>query len=207
MTEVENTIPRIFSPEIDYKSKTISHGKTIFNKRFQKTGGTTVNITSSTSSATEFEIPTDVINLSKSRLSYTLTPKASEANLSNAIFSDTIPEIRSIEFYDSSGVFLVKIEDVNKYLKGVLRHETPLDEMLANDIPFSGIAGGQTSGGIWEGLHQIELFGNKIPESAGTSTPYKEPSPAYYIGGNYANATKAARAQDSATPIIHRNFP
>jgi len=238
MTEVTaENMSKIIAPEVDYKPALISNGTYIYSKIYQQTGGDTLTLNTSTGQTSVFELPPDVYNLAKSRLNYKLTPTASGANLQNAIFSDTIPEIKSIEFHDGAQAFPVRIEDVNKYLKTILRHETKLEEMLTNDVPFSGVDGVQTSGGVWEGLHQIEhnensvalnvvagadaaaivadlnnnLLISKVRNDVIPGSPdvaeYKDNSAAYYVGANYADANKKRRLANSATPIITRNFP
>lgn len=197
----------VIARELDNTQFTIENGSYQFSKIIQQTGGQTFTI-SGGGTESIFDLPPKLYNLPKCVLSYTMTPTAAVGAV-NYIPSGTLSEIRSIQLYTRSGMFLCDIQDVNNYLETVLRRETKRDEMLNNDVPASG-------SGYWEGLHvpkvsplllqdtanaanatTLQFFNTLVPPLGAVQVD-KLTSPAYYTAGT---------AQNSATPVITRKFP
>ena len=84
----------IIAPELDFASKKVSHGTYILNKIVQQSGLETVVLSNASFATSIFEIPPDVINLSKSILSFVLTPSAPGNGNSNWLAVDGVPAIR-----------------------------------------------------------------------------------------------------------------
>lgn len=197
----------LVSNELDYKKYVSSHPSYTMSKVLPQNGIQTVTMTTAGGEETIFELPPKVYNLSKSILSFTLTPAigvpAVAETVLNKIFADTIGAIRQIQLYTRTGLFLVDLNYANNYTNAVSRHETPIDEVLQNDKPLNGY-------GFWEGLSCSNYAGRQnaaegiIRPAAGAGdngtagaglTDYLEPK--YVVVGTDA----------SANPVINYKVP
>jgi hypothetical protein len=202
----------VIARELDYSKKDFSHASYQYSKFTQQSGGQTVTISGSGGQESIFELPPKVYNFSKFIMSYVATPTGVAAKL-NAYFTDCIPEIRQIQLYTRSGLFLADIQFADNYTKSILKHEIKLEDMLTHDIPVNDNAVGHVT--CWEGLHGMQLnISNAaqagvptytyqiIPEMsvAGGAAPMirSSKSPAYVVTSGTAN---------TATPKVTRKFP
>jgi hypothetical protein len=197
----------VIARELDYSKKDFSHASYQYSKFTQQSGGQTVTISGSGGQESIFELPPKVYNFSKFIMSYVATPTAGAAF--NVYFSDCIPEIRQIQLYTRSGLFLADIQFSDNYTKSILRHETKLEEMLSNEVPIN--AGATANIGMWEGLHQMQVnisnvasagvptYGLQLAPELGSTTGLirNTNTSAYFVGG----------ATGSATPVVTRKFP
>lgn len=146
--------------ELDYEKVFNSYGSYQYHITYQRTGNPDVAGPVTTGgTTTTFDFTPSVVNHAQSFLSYTLTPPAAVANTQRCFNVDTLSEIRSIRLSTRSGLDLVNIENFNKYLHMVLRHETKIEELLTNNKTVHD--------GMWEGLYSSQ---NTIALTSGAIT-------------------------------------
>lgn len=120
--------------QLDYKQTSMIHPEYKFSKIYQQTGSQTVTVSTAGNAESVFEIPVQAMNLSKSVLSFTLTPAAAGgANTYNYTFMDCAAPISQIQLYTQGGTYIVDINKANDYTKVVWKPETKLQDFL--DMP------------------------------------------------------------------------
>lgn len=112
----------MYSGELLYKPIPIVHPTYEYTKIYPQTNVSTLSVTNG-GDETIFEIPSKVFNLSKSVLSFTMTPIAANT-LKTQIFAEGTPHLRSIQLYNRAGLFLCNINSLNKYMGSVTRYIT-----------------------------------------------------------------------------------
>ena len=176
------------------------HGTYDYALLLQQTGGQALAGITNGGNQSIMEFPPGVYNLAKTFLRYTVNPVAPGAGNYNFVFTDTCSEIQQLYLYTRTNTQLVQLPNANTYVNAVLRHETPLKEVLTNDIY-------QFDGNTWQGLQNLisgittggalSYYNPLIPSLGGTSTVNSPLTPAYYAqGGN-----------NGADPSINRFFP
>ena len=173
-----------------YKSVQVAHGTHVLSRTVQQSGSTTQALDVSGGGTSVFEIaPGSVINLSKSVLSFRLTPTAGGANLYNKMFVTGAPMIRSIQLTTREGLHLCDLQDANKFLSAVVLPSISYGELLESEAP-SGTANSSVPS-IGYG-HNTSLVGPQAPrDDVGTTL----------IGTGIRNICHGP-AVDQASPVI-----
>lgn len=148
----------VVSQSITYKPQQVFQPKYQLSQLTPQTGSTTITLTPSGRPETIFEIPSRVINLSKSILTFDVTP-ASEGTKARYMYADNIPFISSISLYTRNGVFLCDITSVEKYSNTIFRRHNRPEDVLTWDEPLAGTGLGDSSG-FYEGLIIKSLLNN-----------------------------------------------
>jgi hypothetical protein len=219
---VTSTGNDVIFPEVEYAKYNTSHGSYQLTQIIQQTGGQTINggLTLNGGQETIFELPPKVYNFAQSILRYKITPTAGGASNYNNVWNDCVPELRIVQLYTRSGLYLCDIQDMNNYTNCILRSTTKLEEMLSNDVANPASSAGNGSPATWEGLQQCsqamttgltgedtgdavsELLDPFIPQLCVASTSVvtidKLTTP------NYTNQSGGTNA---ATPVYTRQFP
>eukprot|EP00732_Lithocolla_globosa_P000407 Lithocolla_globosa_v1_NODE_121_length_6109_cov_174.362075.p3 type:complete len:177 gc:universal NODE_121_length_6109_cov_174.362075:3686-3156(-) len=134
----------VVSQALDYQIKSVEHPTYQLSKVTQQNGGTGVTITPASGQESIFELPPKVMNLSESILSFTAT--YAELNGKYTwVYTEGIPLIRQIQLYTRTGVHLVDINDLNKYMKCTMRMSHKVEDVITWDKVGS-------SSGYFEGL-------------------------------------------------------
>lgn len=187
----------IVSEELDFKSLSISHGTYQLSKVTPQSGLSTVNITTSGGQESIFEFSPRVYNLGRSILSFTATPNASGASQYNWFHCDGLSMIRQIQLYTRTGVYMVDIQDLNKYMKMTMRMSHKIKDVITWDKA-------DDADGYFEGLRcnntdEVQITASALggrPTTAGlANTSMLEPS--YTFVG----------AVNTATPVINFQVP
>lgn len=124
--------------EIDYTRKIVEHGSYEWTKILPITGGQTVALSDTSTAETMFEIPTKMINLARSHLTFDVGFQAPGANVANMLHADGIPCIDRLSLYTRSGVYLCDINNYNYFSKMTTKYTTSMDDFLQRDIAFAG---------------------------------------------------------------------
>lgn len=125
------------SDALDYKSSSSVQPTYQFLQVFQQSGLTTSNTTAGTEML--FEIPTKVVNLSKSELVFTATPTAAAATYYNRLFTSMVPWFNQVQLYTRGGLYLADIRYSNFANTITNKACTSLDEELTNDLTSGGL--------------------------------------------------------------------
>eukprot|EP00732_Lithocolla_globosa_P002892 Lithocolla_globosa_v1_NODE_2056_length_2188_cov_186.682607.p1 type:complete len:447 gc:universal NODE_2056_length_2188_cov_186.682607:1671-331(-) len=179
---------------LDYQIRNVDHPTYQLSKVTPQTGSQTETITASGGQETIFELPPKVMNLSESILSFTATPLApGDAARYNWLHIDGISLINQIQLYTRTGVHLVDINDLNKYMKMTMRMSHRIDDKMTWDKASDG-------SGYFEGLKvnnsaTVTTATATRPTSNSCKTLITEPSYLAVGGGN------------TATPVISYKVP
>lgn len=173
------------STELDYKKGSYSHPSYRLQKIMQQTGSQDVPLTTGGGQVSVFELPTQVYNLSKSSLYFTMTPSApgqmaGPLDLYNYIFKDCVAPISRLSLYTRGGMYLCDIPYLANYTKVVNKAETPLTEYLDYN------QGHALNDGTTQFLHKNNSLANctatsllepyaKRPDSSACDIHYTEP--------------------------------
>ena len=175
----------ITSEELNRNSFAIKHGTYEYTKVVPNTGSQSTTITTSGGQEVIFELSSKVYNFNKSILSFTLTPALTSAKY-NWMFADSLCMLRQVQLYTRTGLYLVDIQDANRYTNMTLRHETRSEELFTCD---NGADGSLT----WEGIRKCNRLAsaNYRADGTGSQTNYLEPL-YFHIGGS-----------GTATPVVN----
>jgi len=123
---------------MSYRYKKYSPTNGIFNVTCDATGGR----------ESIWQLPDEVLNLSKSRLEFNLRIPANNIDQRwTYTFKDVISPIRQIQLYTDSGIILCDIQYFNNYTKVARKPFTSLDEFLTYPIFNGSYVNGQYTGG------------------------------------------------------------
>jgi hypothetical protein len=104
------------SPELDYSPVVSNHSTTVYRSVAPQGSNSVTTSITSTVGPTEFVIPPSVMNLSKSRLNFTITVPAQGANNIAHINANLLTAISRITLYDSAtNALWCDISNVNQY--------------------------------------------------------------------------------------------
>ena len=101
-----------FAPQIDYSKKTLLNPSYRISKVVPLTGMNPILAISSTTNA-QFEIQTNVINLSRSRLCFDIQIPAGGANNFTWIQADPLSLFDRIQLYTRGGIALLDLQGIN----------------------------------------------------------------------------------------------
>lgn len=137
-------------------------------KLTQQSGGNSVTLSTSGGEQSVFEIPTNVVNLSRSFLNYTISTTAAGAgDFGNIFYNGTPGCIRDIELVTQSGERLVNIPNVTKYCQVVSLTDTPVSVLQSGSDESTLAPSNATSAGV--------VRGYKVSVSIGTATAHVNP--------------------------------
>ena len=122
----------IVSQSLDYSSKTFNHPIPLYVKVTPQSGTTapTLSLTS-VGSLSEFQVPSKVVNLSKSYLSFDISFAGGGANLFTMLQGNLATVINRIVLSTvGSNVILADISNVGNYVEAVGAHSTKLEDIL-----------------------------------------------------------------------------
>lgn len=145
------------SDKLDYKSMDYAHPTYRFNRILPQSGSQNVTITTAGGQESVFEIPVSAFNLAQSELSYDFSIPALATKYIYRM-KDVQSEIRQIQLYTRSGVYLGDLNNADKYTKIVMKTDTELEEFLTYDKQQSATTVA-TSLGVSSCLHPPVLSG------------------------------------------------
>src|SRR5690625_3810329 len=131
----------IYSREVDFKKHDYKHPTYKFSKITPYSGVVSGNATLTDGMVdTQFEIPVQVFNLSKSILAFDID-LAATADTAHWLRTDCLSPIYQIQLYTRAGTRLCDIENLDTYTQVVTKAETPHGEYM--DYPtITGTGGG-----------------------------------------------------------------
>lgn len=182
----------VIDHSLDYSKYAYTHGSYQLTKIMQQTGGQTSSLTATGGQDSIFEIPAKVFNLARSNLSFTLTPTAAGGTSYNWLYADGLTMIRQLQLYTRTGIYLVDINDVDRYTNMVMRRENKLEDVLTWD-KIDGVFSGLSPSNVIADAN-IRPNSTAVPGTAGFSggkTNYLEPL--YMVVGT----------SNTATPLIN----
>ena len=131
MAQVDSGL--VVAQELDYKKIEASHPSYELSRVLPMSGSQSVTISATSQIETMMELPAKVMNLSKSSLSFLLTPPVGIAGVVNWAAADTMAAISTIELFTRSGVYLAQLNNVQNYVKIVRKAETPFQDFECMD--------------------------------------------------------------------------
>jgi hypothetical protein len=184
----------IVAPELDYKPVDVSHGTYQFSKSTPQVSLDAVDsISTAGGEETIFELPSKVMNLGKSILSFQANPTV--VTTYKWMHADSIAFIRQLQLYTKEGLYLCDIQDFNMYMKCINRKSNRISDVQTFDKPAA--AGDGYFGGIFCGNSAAQQdLASQRPDRTPCKTSFIEP--AYCIGGG---------ADGTATPVINIQIP
>ncbi len=189
----------VVTNELDYKKETISHASYQLTKILPQSQITTIT----NGAEAIFEISPKVFNPAQSELQMSVTfPVVATDNAINVVFTDTVSEIRQIQLYTRTGLFLADVMYANNYVKAVSRYETPYYETMTNDRLVGGATAPPQQ---WEGLFACGATATVRPTEA--STANGSPAEAY-LETNYVTESATGGTAGAGNAItIKYAFP
>lgn len=132
------------SVELDYKKETFIAPDYRLSKLLPQSGGQTVAITTTGGQETIFELPQKAFNLSRSHITFIVTPIAGAQF--TWMFTDCFTPFRQLQLYTRSGIYLCDLNEVSNYTKVVWKPETKIEDFLeydyvGNNTVYPGRAG------------------------------------------------------------------
>jgi len=91
-----------------------------------------VNVTATSTELLEWKLPTQVYNLARSYIAYSLAMPALASNF-NVTFEDTFDIAQSATFGSAGGVDIVNIQHLQNYVKIARKIDTPIEDFMGND--------------------------------------------------------------------------
>lgn len=96
-------------------------------------GVSSVTQTTSGGHIVDFDLPSEVINLSRTSISFDYTPAAAGANgRYNWVYVSTLSLLREVHLMTRSGIFVASLKNANKFLNLVRPLTIPLTDVLSN---------------------------------------------------------------------------
>ena len=184
--------------QLDYKSETVIYPSYRYLRQFPQsgTGATGFNVTTNGGNVSIFEIPSKVMNLAKSYLSFLVTPTALGAGNYNYLYADCLSFVRQIELRTKSGIELCRLEYVNNFTKLIWKPETAYQKYKSFPI-FTNWNGGV--GGLGQMFCPVNFDNTgpigRRPNNGSVSVFFTEPL-YQFTGGD-----------DTATPVLNIRFP
>ena len=181
----ENSFP---NPQNDYSVKRqdiIPHYN--FSRILQQTGGQILTIDTSNPESI-FELPTKVMNLSRSVLKFTATPTTAGGGNSNWMFQDCVAGIRQMQLYTRGNKYLCDINNIDHYTKMVLKSDVKKSD--AKEIDIAGATNNTLYGAVAGALTTYRYDGAEANTSVNRPV-YVTPSPAL----------------NTASPVLNMELP
>lgn len=110
------------SPELDFKQHVANASNYKYIKRLQQQGGESVTLQLTSSSTSLFELPADVLNLSRSRLTFSMLIPTPGAAVRATKMRLDYPPIRALHLKTATGKQLVEIPNFPEYWMMVKDH-------------------------------------------------------------------------------------
>ena len=134
----------VSSNQINYKTVEFAHPKYRFLQLFPQSGSQTQTQTGSGGQTTTIELPIGCYNLSKSIISFTVTPpQPSDGAKANFMIKDAVTAFRRVVLKNRAGQFICDLSEAQNYTNIVNKAETKLEDMLSYDIWANGRGQGQ----------------------------------------------------------------
>ena len=127
-------IPQTKSDVISYSKSSTIQPSYQFLPIFQETGTQTMTINTTAGQYSLFEIPVEVVNLSRTELCFTVTPGASGAGNYNRQYLNTIPYFTQVQLLSRKGQEMVSINNADRVNAIMKRACVSLEEMLESDV-------------------------------------------------------------------------
>lgn len=170
----------IVSQSLDFEKNKVYNSKYHLTQVSQETGNTFVTLTPSSNPVSKFIIPPNVVNFSKSILTFDVDPQLENTD-ALSMYADNVPFIRSMSLYVSGGAELMEINDVHKWTNIIFRRRNRPEVVSTWDDPEPGPSTGDgatntnavsKSNGFYEGLiHKNIMYSSSTSTSTSTSTP------------------------------------
>lgn len=116
-----------------YSDGICSHPQYKLSRLVPLSGAQTLTITPSATQEVLFELPTNVMNLSKSFLSFQALVQAPAAGLFTWIFDNTMPFVSQVQLMTRGGMYLCDINNLQNYLNLTMARETKITDFLSYD--------------------------------------------------------------------------
>ena len=124
---------KLVSNQLDYSKKILSYARYKMSKKNPQ-GNPSVHLSATGGEETVIQVPTEAINFSRSRLRMRVKlPESNTANRYVFAYTNTLPMIRSIQFYGDNFYNLVDIQNADVYLNVVRPVDTKIDDYLTFD--------------------------------------------------------------------------
>ncbi len=121
----------VTSPQLDYTQKTFHHGQYSWLQVYANTYQAPIALNTSQTPVV-LNLPNDVYNLSQSYLNFQVMLPKSTGNYIWT-YQDVWSVLSHIQFYGAQGVFLVDLDNLQNYMKIVMKKEVGLNEFKTND--------------------------------------------------------------------------
>lgn len=181
------------SKQLDYKKTLYSHPEYSLTKLLPQSGLQQFNLSNTGAPDTYFEIPTNVFNLSRSHLFFTITPTASGAGRFNWIGCLGVQPIRQVILTTRSNVEIANINFANNYTNLILCPETKLQDYLTYPKIATNTVGNSTLRRFFGAFNGIGATARG--NGSAMDVPYNEP--AYYEVGT----------DNGADPVFNIGLP
>jgi len=184
MSEIDSSVrPSV----LDYKLRSITAPKYKYVRiPMNNHASASVNVTATSTELLEWKLPTQVYNLARSYIAYSLTVPAA-ANDFNVTFEDTFDIAQSATFGSAGGVDLVNIQHLQNFAKIARKLDTPIEDFMGNDdmsqlykcnsTPTDNPLPFKYRGGIIDGANPLGTPIN-TPKDAIVETKYIHATPA-----------------------------
>eukprot|EP00732_Lithocolla_globosa_P003151 Lithocolla_globosa_v1_NODE_2382_length_2028_cov_59.174861.p1 type:complete len:508 gc:universal NODE_2382_length_2028_cov_59.174861:245-1768(+) len=160
----------LVAQSLDYDKTYVHNSKYHLSQNTQETGGTTVELTPSTNPVTKFQLAPNVINFSRSILTFDVAPQ-NEGTTALSMYADNIPFIRSMSLMTSKGLHLMDITDFYRYTNVIFRRHNRPEHVMTWDEPKAGSSTGDDATGNANAVSNSNgFFEGLIHKSVVTST-------------------------------------
>lgn len=162
------------SDKLNYRPIPYAHPSYRLHRILKQSGGQTETITNAGGQESIFEIPVNVVNLSRSFLCFTISIPV--ANF-NRVHSAAFAPVRHIQLYTRGGLFLCDVPYLPQYTNVVWKPETKLEDFLTYD---THTAAGNTGNG------RLFRRSNSTVDNADVSQrPNNTPASLHYTEASY----------------------
>lgn len=202
---------------LKYRKKEFLHPKYKLSQLYPLSGLQTQTITAAGSTEIVFQIPTKVVNLSKSYFNFTMTPSAATTANAQSFFAHKTPLscIRQIQLYSQNGAYLCDLNYVNKFLNVAHFAETSYADFSSNGYITSTTVGDYNifagpSGNLGTAVSAFNFAQRVVTDNAGVVAALNSAgtNPLSYIERQYfVNGENGAVGAGGAAPVFNIQFP
>lgn len=126
---------QVFPTQLDFKKYEMNAPKYIYaNGINQDSGGNTVSATTTGGAESIFTIPTSVVNLSRSYISFTVTAPASAVGKIAWFFTNVASFWRQVQVYPDGGPYLCDLNYADNYTNIVWPQSSKMEEFLNYEL-------------------------------------------------------------------------
>lgn len=168
----------IDSSQISYDQVISNHGTYIIERVGPKSNSQeTITLTSSSNPECIIEIPNKLYNYGWGAFETSMTIATAGSARYAHFKADALSLIRTLEFYTTSGVYPVRIENLEHYLDVTTLYEISLAETISNDN-FA------KDGGVYEGTRTSNSLATNNIRSGGDVSKDNYLEPLYYLASS-----------------------